>query len=560
MLNPDFVSFHNMHIQLHQKRYSTVLPLILTNINTYSTTVKNDTLLYLSHYAKGSLFRNQGLIEESLNSMLQAKDIGGNIDQTPGWLNLYSDIANLFFELEKYDDALQCYLYLQGEECGTTDVVLQGAIYNNIARCYANMESHDFTKATSYYEQSLSLYKSINDSLNIATVYLNLGDLYFEQYQDNLAVVQFKKALDYAQISEGINIRDDIYFNLSLVMESTGEIDKALLYYKEYVVQLEKMWNRDKIWKLAEQEKKFIVDKKQTEIKLLETDAKLQKTLLAAKKVQSNTFFTVASVLLLLLLIGIYAYRQRILKNKIITRQNLQLDELNKTKDRLFSIVAHDLRSPVYLLRESSIQLKKALSNNNYLSLKQLLENNIRMTESTYLMLDNLLYWSLEQKNSLLLKREVLPLDIIINQVCVNYTEALLIKNIRFLNEVPSQLQIYVDLNAFKIIVRNIMDNAIKFTPEGGVIKLSTRIFENKIELIIEDNGIGIDEKVLDKLFNFEEDIRQKDTHGKMGTGLGMELCKVMTEKNGAEIYVSSKVGKGTRVGIIFECKKHLVE
>lgn len=553
---PDFVPFHNMHVQLYEKQYSEVLPFILVSIATYSETSKNDTLLYLSYYAKGSFYRKKGLADQSLVSMLKAKQISERLDKPPGWASLYSDIANLFFDLQKYEDALRYYLDLLHQSDFGANKELQGAIYNNIARCYANIDSHDYQKSESYYKKSLDLYKNLKDSLNLAAVHLNLGDLYFEQYKDEMAVIHLKQALLYSTIPEAADIRDDIYFNLSLAMESAGETEKALMFHKKYVEQLENIWNRDKIWKLAEQEKKFIVDKKQTEIKLLEKEAKLQKMLLDAKKLQSNTFFSIATALLLLLLIGLYAYRQRIKKNKVIAMQNRQLDELNKTKDRLFSILAHDLRSPVHLLKESNIKLKKAMMAHDFSVLNKQLEFNIRMTENTYSMLDNLLYWSLEQKKSFFFKKEELPLDSIVDQVLVNYTDALDLKEIKLSKNIPADIQIYADSNAFKITLRNIFDNAIKFTHKGGFIKIDVHVYNNEVALVVEDNGIGIKKAALDTLFNSGRDIRQKDTYGRISTGLGMELCKTMMEKNGGMLFVESEEGKGTSVQITFELVK----
>lgn len=554
---PDFVPFHNMHVQLYEKQYSEVLPFILASIATYSEAPKNDTLLYLSYYAKGSFYTKKGLKDQSLVSMLEAEKICKSMKNPPGSVGFYSDIANLFFELSKYEQALQYYLDLLHKNDFSTNKKLQGAVYNNIARCYATIESHDYEKAESYYKKSLAFYGAYQDSLNLAAVHLNLGDLYFEQYKDRMAIVHLKKALLYSDASEAADIKDDIYFNLSLAMESAGETKKALAFYKKYVEQLEGIWNRDRIWGLAEQEKKFIVDKKQTEIKLLEKEAKLQKMLLEAKRQQSNTFFSIASALLLLLLIGLYSYRQRIKKNKVIATQNLQLDELNKTKDRLFSIIAHDLRTPVHLLKESNLKLKSALVKNELPILEKQLEFNIRMTENTYSMLDNLLYWSLEQKKGTFFKKEELPLDSIVEQVLMNYSDGLKMKKIELKKDIPEGILIYADSNAFKIVLRNIIDNAIKFTHENGCITISASIRENQAELVIQDNGIGIKKTVLDTIFNSGRESRQKDTSGRMSTGLGLELCRIMTEKNEGELYLESEEGKGTLVRILFELVKN---
>ncbi|WP_306350781.1 tetratricopeptide repeat-containing sensor histidine kinase [Flavobacterium sp. '19STA2R22 D10 B1'] len=553
-----FVPFHKMHMLLEEKKYDSLLPAILTSINYYENGVKKDTLLYLSYYLKGSFYCKNELYKEALVTLLKAQKIGMQFKEPLGWFNLNIDIAISYFEQENYEKALEYYLKLESEAGGFPDnKYLEGGIYNNIARCYANIENHDFKKSEVYYKQSIAIHEELKDSLRIATGYLNLGDLYFEQYRDDEAIRYFKKALVLAQKIKALDIQDDIYFNLALAMESKGNNEKALVYYKAYIEIQEKIWNRDKVWELAEQEKKFIVNKKESEIKLLEKEAKLQKVLLQAKRAERNTFIIVTITLLICLLIGIVAYRQRLKKNKIIARQNIQLDELNRTKDRLFSIVAHDLRSPVYMLKESNVKLQKALVNQNYIDFQKLLESNIRITESTYSMLDNLLYWALEQNKNLFFTIEKLPLHVIVEQVCVNYIESMKLKQIQFIQDIPTHVWIYADLNAFKIVIRNLIDNALKFTKNGGEIKLYTRTKEQLIQLVVEDNGIGISKTVLASIFNVHLEKRQRDTHGKMSTGLGLELCKTMTEKNGGTLDLESEEGIGTRVFITLELAKN---
>lgn len=547
-----FIPFHKMHLMLKDDAQN-ALPFILKSISLYSSgTSRNDTLLYLSYFAKGTFFKDKGLQNQSLIYLRQALNIGSRLNTPLGWENLQSDLARLYFEKGNYDEALHYYTDILPRIDHINDVRLVGAVYNNTARCFANKEPQYYKLAYKYYNKSLETYKTINDSLNIAAVHLNLGDLYFEQYQDQLAITHFNKALSYAKTAKALDIRDDIYYNLSLAMESSGDLEKALDFYKQYVEIQENIWDRDNVWKLAEQEKKFIVDKKEDEIKLLEKDAILQKTLLESRKLQIITFILISFALSIIVIISVYAYKQGNIKNHVIKTQNDKLQDLNQTKDRLFSIIAHDLRSPMLTLKESSVRLKKALSENND-SAADIVNTNIRMAEQTYYLLDNLLYWSLDQKQGLSMYKECQKLSRLTDQVYLNYKEVILHKDIMILYDIDKSVNICVDSNSFKIAIRNLLDNAIKFTPVKGIIKLYTIINNNSVELIIEDNGIGMSKEYINSLFNIHTGCYNTNSNENKSTGLGLELCKSMIEKNGGSLTLESATGKGTKAIITLQ-------
>jgi signal transduction histidine kinase len=333
---------------------------------------------------------------------------------------------------------------------------------------------------------------------------------------------------------------------MSVVEENRGNLKEALVYRKEFDKWKDSLNDQNKVWAVADFEKKFTVAQKQKQIKVLEVENKL-------KNSQRNWLFFSAMGLLLLLTAGIYLYAQKVKNAKIILLQKNKLDELNATKDQLFSIVSHDLRSSVNALKTSNAKLSATLETKNYDELHQLIIQNSGIANGAYSLLDNLLHWALLQTKQLYFHKESVHLFSIVQQIEYNYKPLLLDKSITFENSVSKNIFIFVDLDSLKIVLRNLLDNAIKFSNENGKISFYTQ--ENNPEscqLVLEDTGLGMDEKTITAILKDDELLAKKGKSEAIGTGLGMQLCKQMIKKNGGTIRIESELHKGTKMILKF--------
>jgi signal transduction histidine kinase len=257
--------------------------------------------------------------------------------------------------------------------------------------------------------------------------------------------------------------------------------------------------------------------------------------------------------LLLLLTAGIYLYAQKVKNTKIILLQKNKLDELNATKDQLFSIVSHDLRSSVNALKASNSKLSVTLETKNYDELNQLIIQNSSIANSAYSLLDNLLHWALLQTKQLYFHKESVHLFSIVQQIEYNYKPLLLDKALIFENSVSKNNFIFVDLDSLKIVLRNLLDNAIKFSNENGKISIYTQETNTSFcQLIIEDTGLGMDKNTIKEILKENELLAKKSNSETIGTGLGMQLCKQMIKKNGGSIQIESELHKGTKIILTF--------
>jgi two-component system, sensor histidine kinase and response regulator len=235
------------------------------------------------------------------------------------------------------------------------------------------------------------------------------------------------------------------------------------------------------------------------------------------------------------------------LKNEKIKRYALELEKLNATKDKFFSIIAHDLRSPL----SGIINLSKALEKNITKHSIDFIEEQFRSihsaTENVASLLENLLSWAGSQSGSI----EFNPVDLSLNNTMAKCIELSMPqaqeKRITIINKIQANIVFNTDEELLLSIVRNLLSNAIKYSHESGQITIASVKSEDHLEISIKDNGIGISHEVLNMLFKIESKVQPKPgTAEETGSGLGLILCKEFIEMLGGEIWAESEEGKGS--------------
>ncbi|MFZ0597611.1 MAG: HAMP domain-containing sensor histidine kinase, partial [Flavobacterium sp.] len=207
----------------------------------------------------------------------------------------------------------------------------------------------------------------------------------------------------------------------------------------------------------------------------------------------------------------------------------------------------------VNALKTSNAKLSATLETKNYNELNQLIIQNSTIANGAYSLLDNLLHWAMLQTKQLYFHKESVHLYSVVQQIEYNYKPLLLDKAITFENSVSKNIFIFVDLDSLKIILRNLLDNAIKFSNENGSINFHTQETDSDFcELIIQDNGIGMNENTIKGLLQEGEILAKKNNSEIIGTGLGMQLCKQMIKKNSGTIAIESELHKETKMILTF--------
>ena len=266
-----------------------------------------------------------------------------------------------------------------------------------------------------------------------------------------------------------------------------------------------------------------------------------------------NNWFLIISVLVIsaisigyIMLLKEVDQKTILRKNKIIEQDKHKLEALNQTQNKLFSIIAHDLRSPF----------------NNILCLSELLSEKVAVTENseseefvdlinttaknTLSLLDNLLNWAKSQTGELGFSPEKIKLSKVIHHIIELKMSQAKAKNISLHFSPIDEIELSTDKNILGTVLRNLISNAIKFTNPGGHIELVTTTDEHRVEISINDNGVGMTEDTIRKIFDLTTTVTLPGTANENGSGLGLVLCKEFVEKLGGHLWVESELGKGS--------------
>lgn len=279
-------------------------------------------------------------------------------------------------------------------------------------------------------------------------------------------------------------------------------------------------------------------------------------------------FKTILYLSVFIIIAGIFYIRISILNKQKINLENKveerteELREINSAKDKLFSIIAHDLKNPFNALIGYSSLLGEYHEEFSEEEKKKHIKAINDISQGTYKLLENLLEWSRSQMGTIEFNPELLSLNLLIAEVYEILEPSASKKSIIINSNIEENLRVYADKNMLSLIIRNLLSNAIKFTPKDGKISVSAELIINNLEddvvkISVIDTGVGIPAERLAKLFKLEDSFSTKGTENEHGTGLGLVLCKEFADKHGGTIEVDSKPGEGSRFIVILPVVAH---
>lgn len=232
-------------------------------------------------------------------------------------------------------------------------------------------------------------------------------------------------------------------------------------------------------------------------------------------------------------------------KNVLLLQQKEELQHSSEIKDKLFSIIGHDLRAPLTSINGFlSILEMGYLDENQKIAYTEKLRKSITGASQT---LDNLVLWYIQEQQNDTIKKEKILLHEVVETIFSTLNIMAEQKNITLTHNIPTEVSVSASPNFLPFIIRNLVANALKFTPKGGNIYADIyHQDEKEICIAIKDTGVGIKPENIDKLFSFGVKYTTLGTEKEKGTGLGLPLCKEFAEKNGSRLWVESEVGKGS--------------
>lgn len=448
-------------------------------------------------------------------------------------------LGNVHLSLKSYDKAVNNYKYWIANNKDTNNVIKK-AVLRNLGLSYIHLR--DYETARDYFDKELSLINS-NDTVAIIDAKTYLANVYYNQYLDEDAIPLFKEVYELSKSFNNVELKHNASLNMAVVERNRKDYQQSVAYYREHIKWKDSLFNRDKIWELTEKDKQFAVAQKESEIAIQDEKLKTQKV------VQKALIFGASGLLIFLAFLGFF-YKKLQKKNSLITQQKEDLAIANKTKNYLFSVVSHDLRSPMNTIKHQHLQLKKHIENNNIEGIREANNSAITVTESTSHLLNNVLHWSLEQNNQMVFEQKEYPFKPIIEHVLYDYENLIEANDVEIKTNYLKNSLIKADRESLKIVLRNLLDNAVKYMNGKGAITIEMGVDSEDFAYVsIQDTGIGISKEKLERI-NSLKDVSIDKINRSEGVGLGLILCQTLVKKNQGVLSFDSEEGKGTKVTI----------
>lgn len=501
----------------------------------------NSEWMAVSYNGLGIVQYLMGQNDQSLEYFLLGKDLVRQ-DSTL-LMRLYNNIANIYLLQENLDSVLAYYQRVYAYDLRHGNPTKISNTLLNLTIAYTRMDS--VVQAREYANRSLQMARESKNPRQIALVYRNMAGIIAENHPV-LSITYYKEAYENAKLAKAGDLEIQIAEQLVDAYQERQKVDSAFYYLNEaYQIQDSSA---------SDLEKRIVTEIKEnydwavSQIQASQADYKIHLAQIK-KEGRTRVLLTLSWMFLSVLIIVFYIlYKSYTLRNKI----NQELASSNATKDRFFSLIAHDLRSPLSgavnlseVMTDESLELDKAQLEHYAKAL------NISLNE-VYNLVENLLQWSQSESGHIPFNPSEQLIWPVANEAMTVFTEVARNKAIQLENWVPDDLRGYFDKNMMNTILRNLVSNSLKFTSPGGIIRLSGSTKDGKLILSVWDNGTGMSEEVIDNLFTSGSVISTIGTHKETGSGLGLELCQEFISKHKGSIVVKSELGNGTEMIMSF--------
>jgi len=518
---------------------------------------------------------------------------------------VYYSLNNYEMALKYYNNALSIHKSKYKQEKDPNYNLVLGQYYSKIGLVYYTMADYD--KSISYYKRALNVTGTVdNDELlkgkiiiynNLALNYTALGNLNqaiesvkksekiiselgvdgFEFFTlSSLAEIYSKlnefekaenyllKAIETASINNNTSNLKDAQYLLYELYTKFEKYKKALVTYKEYKLLTDSLLNYDMTDRLAEFQTVYEMEKRNQENDALKTANRLQRENARLER-QSFILTSLFSLLVIIVLMVLFYIRKRasnvlVISNNVIEGQNAKLLELNEnlrkkesglrhsnnTKDKFISIIAHDLKNPMHSIGFSADLMLNYYENLDDDKKKNHLSGILKTSTHTYELLENLLDWARAQSKSMSFEPKLLNYKYIVRNAIELSISSAQNKKIEIEDITKEDYDVFADKNMIDAVLRNLISNSIKFSNADSRITVKYKKVNDYLVTTIQDQGIGIPKKAMDKLFRIEEQVSTPGTNKESGTGLGLLLCKEFITINRGDIWVESEEGVGS--------------
>lgn len=544
----------------------------------------NFKILGSSYSIMGTIFRMNGMYDRAIEYIIKSKLNYEKAEFIEGdaWASyllgrIYADLKLPEKALEYFQGALDVYQKLasiDGNESGTAICYEQIGIINlemgnleearkNIdktLKIYTDLESEygisnvyknlgkieyfakNYPKSEDYLSEALLIKKRVGDQLSLPGIHEYIGLSQIERGQVKEGLKNIETGLNLAISNNQKRIQLDIYSKLTETYLILNEREKAIQCQKKQIEIQNLILSGDADIKMEQLQTIFEIDEKNNQIAELEKQNEINTLTIQKQRILRN-------IMILGILLALFFSATIFWFYNKIRLKNHQLFETNAAKDKLFAIIAHDLRGPTGALASLLEHIHTSFDEFSISELRKMMKVLYKSAENVSNLLENLLIWSQSQVD----KIKSRPVEIQLNSVIQNSIKGInqFAENKQIKIEVKSddRIVVFADPDMVQTIVRNILSNAIKFSNREGLVVIETEIKDYQTAIVrIVDNGVGIEKSNLSKIFDLTFKHHTNGTENEKSTGLGLILVKDFVEKNNGVLTIESEKGKGTSV------------
>lgn len=557
----------------------------------------NDSLSIASYYNNiGTAYKNRGLYDSALAYYRKGSDIYFRRHLFSKVAASYSNIASIYESLNKLDNAYEYYYKALKINISAKDSNGMAMIYNNLAlifqrqgelnkaenylyktleisrtigdsngvvTAYANIGLNyelkkDYTKALEIYQSIIPLCKEIEDVQILINLYNYLGSAYYHLKQYDKAIEYVNKSLSLSKEKKLLESMEESYGLLQMIYVAKGDYKSAYDYLLKYSAVHDSLFDarfneelaRETARATSQLQVKLDVEKKNN--KILRLSQKGQK-----QKIYLRFLIVLAAVFLIFIIVILILHRNIRKKNKNLEDAYRTLSakdaELRKTiaiKDKFFRIIAHDLKTPLSIFINVSDYLINNYNEMQEEDIRTFLFDMQNVSKNLNALLDDLLLWAKIQTGSIQVHQETIDLGLLSQRVVNELRPASEEKEQSLNAETKNNMRVQGDTSLIYTILKNLLQNAIKFTPNRGKINVKTYIQNGKAVFEVSDTGVGISEERKEKLFSYEK-VKTYGTNRESGTGIGLVLSKEIAELHNGNIEFDSTKNAGSTFRLI---------
>ncbi|QKJ62969.1 tetratricopeptide repeat protein [Flavobacterium sp. M31R6] len=511
-------------------------------------------------------------------------------DQT-GISEAYNNLGLVYVEIKKHNQAFKYFDKAFEINKKTGNKISMVYNLNNIASAYYNEKN--YRKAFEYYTKSKDLNLSMYDLNGLGYCYSKIGQIYSDQKRYEESLDYFKKALNSYDKSQTYNIGNNyigmgiVYYKMALVNSSNkkellaqsaqslnnaaylftqkgildrlsicylelyktkkeqGDFTEALNYFEKHNTIKDSLFSNESQNKLTNLQSKREIDlrDKQIEIQKLKINSDYRKVYLLVT-------ITITIAILFILFFWLYIIKRN--TNELLLNKNEEISNINKQKDKFFSIIAHDLRGPFNGFLGLTELLAEEIDDMDNEEIQFAAINMRSSANNLNRLLENLLEWSRMEQGLIPFSPQESNLVKVIKECVEPLQDAANKKAITIETIINQNLKIFADHHILQSVIRNILSNALKFTPKKGKIKIYAQEDLKNTIISIVDSGIGMDIKMIENIFQLDVKTNRRGTDDEPSAGLGLILCKEFVEKHRGKIWVESEEGKGSTFNFSF--------